>query len=1280
MNRPTAPDPGRERNEEELGRAFASFVAAMQRGEAPDPSAIAVPPELQGALQDLARLAREIGAPWLRQPPVLPGYRLIRPIGDGSSGVVWLAMQERLQREVAIKVLRTAALEPDALDRCRREAQVLARFRDPRVVVVHDVVECEDAVAITMDFVPGPSLRALCRALRDAADRPPAAVAAALVGGAARFEPFAQWVVQQGIRLAGALAELHEAGLVHRDVKPENVLLTAGGETILVDLGLALSDPRTGAPGFVGTRAYAAPEQLVAAGAVDGRADTYSLALVLVELLTGSAPTAGEAPLLGRRRGIGRDLSAVFERALEPDPVRRYATARDFAEDLERALLMQPVRALPNGVARRFAHALRRHRGALATISIGLAALFAAVLGVATWLRAAYEAPQRARNLQLDAQALVLGTLVLGRDADDERAAILRRAVADYDASLAVAADPAVRRERQVVTLAADLLDARTGAYSSTLADAIESSVAREAQALPAEVRAACRDWLRGRRIPAPRSATLDGELHFQLGLLAFALGDTAYEGHGWTGIGPLRDQAPLVDAGVGLMLHASGEHGLALPRLLRGATSYPDSALLAVRLADTALALGDAELSATVLERIGPVPPPLAPEREATAAGLLASRGETARAARRFAELWTADGPPGISERYAELLLHSGDAAAAVRILRGALARHPDQPSLRLAAAKTCLAAGEVGPYLRLAIDAWRRLSGIPAGARPPQLRRVLELGGVPSPGDPLPSTSVVQTRRGDPPTIATTIAARADHEVLQQLAVRLAWLGTAAWPLSDAEDRGPIAVVSTASGALLAFPELAVERGPAGLAWLAASALAHGYRVGLCRQAVPAAWLAIERLLAAPPAPPIAARAGATIVGVALFGGAASDGSWAGGALVGRLTGEDAGAVRLVYATPLGGAMRAALELLRCDPSGAVIDARGLDPQSWILASSAAPLGDADGDGVADVAIGVAITAASVDPGSPTPRSFVEARGRGGAPLWRIESADVGRFPWSLAGLGEVDGEGRLAIGWPAALQPLRGGDDVEIVSTRSGERILRWSGPPQRTCGVALVGLPDLDGDGVPELAVGCPHRRSGPGSVVVLRGADATVLAEVLGPGDRPAFGSVLALAPDIDGDGWPELAVSDSRPAWVASADRTTVWLVSAARRAVLWHRGASQARAHFGASLAPVPDADGDGLADLLVGAPSAGVGRRGEVALLSSADGALRSTWHGRSVGERLGLDLAPLPDAGPDQTGAIAAGIGETRGTLLLHALVRADGRPPSARLPRWTATFPR
>jgi WD40 repeat protein/serine/threonine protein kinase len=356
-----------------------SFLAQCRRGEHPAVEEVArAHPDLAERIRELfpALLAMEALNPAPAPvSPVMPArlgeYRLLRELGRGGMGIVYEAVQEPLGRRVALKVLPLGALiRPERLERFRREARNAARLHHTNIVPVFGVGECDGLNFFAMQYIRGPSLEAVLADLRRRRDQPTDptaveernstdAVATAALTGGSRTEYY-RGVARLGVQAAEALAYAHAHGVLHRDVKPSNLLLDVDGTLWLTDFGLARAaddDPLTESGDLIGTLRYLAPETL--RRSADPRSDVYSLGLTLYELLTlRPAFTATERrrlldevlhheppPPRSLDRGIPRDLETIVLKAAERDPERRYVDAAALAADLRRFLAEQPVQA-----------------------------------------------------------------------------------------------------------------------------------------------------------------------------------------------------------------------------------------------------------------------------------------------------------------------------------------------------------------------------------------------------------------------------------------------------------------------------------------------------------------------------------------------------------------------------------------------------------------------------------------------------------------------------------------------------------------------------------------------------------------------------------------------------------------------------------------------------------------------------------------------------------------------------------------------------------------------
>jgi serine/threonine protein kinase len=446
------------------------------------------------------------------EPGPLGDFRILHKIGRGGMGLVYEAEQISLGRHVALKVLPFAAtMDPRHLQRFKNEARSAASLEHPHIVPVYGV-GCERGVHYyAMKFINGQSLAEVIAAQAPASrvgqrpeadartvaygaapppslspsplvgeggseanchpptptlphkggreELPPAetqAIAAAPTQATPRDKAAFRCIAEWGAQAAEALEYAHGMGIVHRDVKPGNLMIDGQNKLWITDFGLA----RTGADGaltmpgdVLGTLRYMSPEQALAKhDLVDHRTDIYSLGVTLYELLTLEPPFAGkdreellrqiafeEPRALGRlNKAIPAELATIVMKAMEKDPEDRYTTAGELADDLRRFLRDEPIRARPLGVVRRLGRWCRRRRAVVTTAAVGVVlVLLTAVASLAVGLAQVREQQQETQTQATLAQRAATAEKAARKRAQDNE----HKATAAATAAMQAAAD-----------------------------------------------------------------------------------------------------------------------------------------------------------------------------------------------------------------------------------------------------------------------------------------------------------------------------------------------------------------------------------------------------------------------------------------------------------------------------------------------------------------------------------------------------------------------------------------------------------------------------------------------------------------------------------------------------------------------------------------------------------------------------------------------------------------------------------------------------------------------
>lgn len=405
---PLGPDPGlRELVEACVARYPSDGTAALEDLCASYPKHAAQLRRRVAILQRSGLL--EVGQPSQQYPDQLGDFRLGELIGEGGMGAVFRATQVSLGRAVALKVIRAEqAYSPRARERFRREVEAIAALQSPGIVPIYTVGEHDGVAFYAMELVDGVNLAELLLELRRAAPErmSGADLRAALLrvlpsgGNTGSSESdadalFAGSYVQACcrivLRVARTLAHAHERGVLHRDVKPSNIMIDRGGRVLLLDFGLARalepgSEGLTASGAQVGSPAYMAPEQARGERTVDGRVDVYGLGITLYELLTHRTAFRGDSQADLRDQilagvvvspaqfnpAVPRDAETVCLKAMASERGRRYPGPGAFADDLQRFLDLRPIEARRAGLGYRLRRWVQRRPAAATALASAL--------------------------------------------------------------------------------------------------------------------------------------------------------------------------------------------------------------------------------------------------------------------------------------------------------------------------------------------------------------------------------------------------------------------------------------------------------------------------------------------------------------------------------------------------------------------------------------------------------------------------------------------------------------------------------------------------------------------------------------------------------------------------------------------------------------------------------------------------------------------------------------------------------------------------------------------
>ncbi len=372
-----------------------------------------------------------------RDPVTIGRYRIMRLVGEGGMGSVYEAEQEQPRRIVALKVIRRGLVSPDVSWRFSRESQALARLQHPGIAQVYEAGADDRGGGLqpffAMEFIRGQPL----------------------VAYADKHNLNTRQRLELMVKVCEAVHHAHQRGLIHRDLKPGNILVDETGQPKILDFGVARvtdsdvqATQRTDIGQLIGTLAYMSPEQVLADPlALDTRSDVYALGVILYQLLAGRLPYTispkvheaaraiqedDPAPLSSINRSYRGDVETIVAKALEKDKERRYASAADLASDMRRFLADEPIIARPSSAIYQLNKFARRHKA----LVIGVAAVFAVLVA---GILASTQQALRARR----AEAVALNETATTRAVSDFlENDILAQAGSSKQAGPAVSPDP----------------------------------------------------------------------------------------------------------------------------------------------------------------------------------------------------------------------------------------------------------------------------------------------------------------------------------------------------------------------------------------------------------------------------------------------------------------------------------------------------------------------------------------------------------------------------------------------------------------------------------------------------------------------------------------------------------------------------------------------------------------------------------------------------------------------------------------------------------------------
>ncbi len=259
--------------------------------------------------------------------PDFEGYTIQRKLGQGGMGAVYLAIDEELEREIAIKVFTNQSADPMNLERVRQESDIMARIQHRNVISIYKVISSEQSFCLVLEYAAAGDL-----SRKIAAE------------GSLEHEQ----MVKHCSEICDGLEQIHQLGIIHRDIKPANILLTSQGVAKVADLGIAkdtAAESLTMTGSYLGSMMYVAPEQMTASSLVDARADIWAMGILIYEMLTGNPPKAVlESELM---EPLPEAIRPIVRRCLKQNPENRYPNVMELKADLLKSLEPKHPQALP---------------------------------------------------------------------------------------------------------------------------------------------------------------------------------------------------------------------------------------------------------------------------------------------------------------------------------------------------------------------------------------------------------------------------------------------------------------------------------------------------------------------------------------------------------------------------------------------------------------------------------------------------------------------------------------------------------------------------------------------------------------------------------------------------------------------------------------------------------------------------------------------------------------------------------------------------------------------